>query len=188
MLYVVVQEPAPEPVGKKKGKGAVAGAKSKTPAKGNNKKGDKKAPAGKKGGKGSGKKETENADGPKDSAVVVEDLEAEPPMTRSKTMPERKPDKTELSMKDAEKVKVDVYIPDDKTKLPLKDTITVMNGKEMERAKTTLGVARPPSSRPVSAKSGKPENNETKGSKAKKGKKGGKEGKGGKEKKGKKKK
>lgn len=145
-------------------------APSKTDKKG---KGSKKGggggkSGGKKGGKNAGKKPDVNG-----NDVVVEDITDEMPFVeRSKTMPEKQRDKTSLSMKDAEKVKVDVYIPDDKANLQLKDTVIVKekNGEpQLIKAKTDIGLVRPVSS--TSLKTKKPE--------TKKGKKSGEKSKGG---------
>ncbi|XP_052795309.1 ribosome-binding protein 1-like [Mya arenaria] len=115
-------------------------------------------------------------------AMIVEDVEDGPaPLDRAKTMPERHRERTEMSLMDAERVKVDVYIPDDNTVLNLKDTVTVVNekgGKKFkERAKTSLGVMespeRPASERPpatVKTPKGKGDKKGGKGKKDKGGK------------------
>lgn len=145
------------------------------------------------GKKGKAKEEGKKTDA-NENDLIEEDLTIEaPPIQRSKTMPER--EKTSLSLQDAQAIKIDVYIPDDKTKLQLKDTVTVVNGEpKLEKAKTEIGLTRPPSSRPASSvkakgKKGKSDKKADKKAdeKANKGKEGGKKGskdkKGGKKKK-----
>ncbi|KAH3831324.1 hypothetical protein DPMN_104587 [Dreissena polymorpha] len=162
------KEPEREPEPKKKA--------AKTDVKGG--KGAKKV-----GGKKGGKKGAKGGKGKKDEKMVVEEVdeqvEADLAINRAKTMPERNREKTTLSITDAGKIKVDVYVPDDKTNLQLKDTVTVVNGtaevKKLPKAKTTLGVVTPPEEKPASA-GGKAEKKEKKGDKKKpaKGGKGGK--------------
>ncbi|KAH3831332.1 hypothetical protein DPMN_104595 [Dreissena polymorpha] len=64
--------------------------------------------------------------------MVVEDVDEQVEddlvINRDKTMPERNRERTTLSITDADKIKVDVYVPDDKTNHQLKDTVTVVNG------------------------------------------------------------
>lgn len=110
---------------------------------------------------------------------VKEDLtDAKPVLERTKSMPERQREKTALSLRDAEKVKVDVYVPDDKTNIKLQDTVTVVKSKTgkptLEKAKTDVGITRPASSKQASVKqAGTKAKSKKKKDKAKGGGKGG---------------
>ncbi|KAL4230222.1 hypothetical protein ACF0H5_010607 [Mactra antiquata] len=124
----------------------VSALKKKTPAKSEKKGGGKagKKPGNKKGGKDAGKKGDVNG-----NDMVVENITDETPtVERSKTMPERQ--KTTLSLRDAEKVKVDVYVPDAKANIQLKDTVIIKekNGEpQLTKAKSDIGLARPASAK-----------------------------------------
>ncbi|XP_053399395.1 ABC transporter F family member 4-like [Mercenaria mercenaria] len=163
-----VEVPA-APVPSKKKVGAKTAAKGKG---GGKKDGGGPKKTGKKGGgggKGGGKKKDVN-----ENDLIERDLtDEQPALDRAKTMPER--EKTALNLQDAEKVKVAVYIPTDKTNLQLKDT--VINGQpKLEKSKTDVGVVRPPSSRPASSvkqKGGKGKSEKKGNKKANKGKEAG---------------
>ena len=145
-----------------------------------------KKTGGEKGKKKSKKQEASNKSSTEKADTDIDDKPDK--LDRANTMPERVQGKTVLSLTDAEKVKVDVYLPNEQTQLQLKDTVTVIKDKngetQMEKAKTTLGLTRPTSS---VSKASKPSGSKTsdKGDKSpKKGKEKGKTDKGGKEKKG----
>lgn len=129
--------------------------------------GGKKAAA-KKGGKKAGKGGSKKAD-INSNDLIEEDLTEVPPVVeRAKTMPEKQREKTTLSIQDAEKVKVDVYVPDEKNSLPLKDTITVIKGSKhaspkLEKAKTDIGIVRPSSEKKNGSAKGSKKGKEGKG-------------------------
>ena len=71
---------------------------------------------------------------------------------RSRTLPLRR-EETTVTLQDG-KIAVDVYVPDEKTNLQLKDTVRNLEDKKgkdtikgITKAKTTLGTARPASSK-----------------------------------------
>lgn len=73
------------------------------------------------------------------------DSEAGAPLDRANTMPEKQ--KTKLSMQDASKVQVNVYIPGENTKVTMQDTLTKQSETDMKvgRSRTVVGTVRPPS-------------------------------------------
>lgn len=90
--------------------------------------------------KGTDKKTINKESKKKHVELVVEqnkDDEGKPVLSRAKTMPDR--EKTALSAADADKIQVNVYIPDENTVLPLKDTVTLQSKKKPQKSKTTLG-------------------------------------------------
>ena len=81
----------------------------------------------------------------------------QPAVERSKTLPLRR-EETTVTLQDG-KIAVDVYVPDEKTKLQLKDTVRTVEDKKgkdtikgITKAKTTLGTTRPNSSKEKSEK------------------------------------
>ena len=164
MLYLPighVVEPDPEPVKKvpkkpEKGKGV----KGKKGEKKGGPKGGKKANA--KDKKSAAKKETEPISSENSSAekgkenggyakmpesgrsATTTDETEKPGVERSKTLPLRR-EETTVTLQDG-KIAVDVYVPDEKTQLQLKDTVRKVEDKKgkdtikgITKAKTTLG-------------------------------------------------
>ena len=66
-------------------------------------------------------------------------------LLRAHTMLER--EKTALSEADAKKIKINVYVKGENSKITLKDTVIQSNdnGLKLEKSKTTVGLVRPPS-------------------------------------------
>lgn len=78
------------------------------------------------------------------------DEEHDEALTRAVTMPER--EKTALSEADAKKIKINVYVKDENSKITLKDTVIKANdtGIKLVKSKTAVGTIRPPSMASIS--------------------------------------